>query len=187
MKRNSDRSHVTPQDTNSPQPSIGPSRSALFAAIRIGATLAAAGCVFAVIAAQQQPVATPPPVQQPSEVSTTISSNEPGALPRFAVPDFIALPGADGRQPDAEIVDAARTIGRVLWDDLNFEREFALIPRDVYNSIPAATSMADVPFDRWREINADGVIIGTVQKTPTGVRVEARLFNVRSQQSAFAR
>ena len=39
-----------------------------------------------------------------------------------------------------------------------------MIPRDVYASIPAATSFADVPFDRWRELNADGVVVGTVQK-----------------------
>ena len=80
------------------------------------------------------------------------------------MPDFIALPSATDAG-DAETVEAARTIARVLWDDLNFEREFALIPRDIYSTIPAATSMADVPFDRWRELNADGVIIGTVQKT----------------------
>ena len=77
-------------------------------------------------------------------------------------------------------------MGRALWDDLNFEHEFALIPRDVYASIPAATSLVDVPFDRWNEVNADGVIVGTVQKTETGVRVEARLYNVRSRQAAFS-
>ena len=69
----------------------------------------------------------------------------------------------------------------MLWDDLNFEREFALIPRDIYATIPRATSFDDVPFDRWRELNADGVIIGTVQKTGTGVSVEVRLFNVRTR------
>ena len=31
----------------------------------------------------------------------------------------------------------AKTIGQVLWDDLNFEREFYMIPRDTYSSIPA--------------------------------------------------
>jgi TolB protein len=141
--------------------------------------VAAAALVIA-SAQAQQPGQTPQP-QQPSEVSTTISSDQAGAAPRFAVPDFIAL------SRDAETVDAAQTIGRVLWDDLNFEREFALIPRDVAITIPAATSMADVPFDRWREVNADGVIVGTVQKTPLGVRVEVRLFNVRSQTAAFSR
>ena len=73
----------------------------------------------------QQPAAAAAPPQQPSEISTTISG-EGGAPPRFAVPDFIAL------STDAETVATAKTIGQVLWDDLNFEREFALIPRDIY-------------------------------------------------------
>ncbi len=97
------------------------------------------------------------------------------------MPDFIAL------SPDAETQAIAKTIGQVLWDDLNFEREFALIPRDVYATIPAAHGMNDVPFDRWRELNADGVIVGTVQKTGNGIRVEVRLFNVKTQQSAWGK
>ena len=123
-------------------------------------SIIAGALAIAVLAAwphAQQP-AQPPAPQQPSEVATTISG-EGGAAPRLAVPDFIAL------STDAETVATAKTIGQVLWDDLNFEREFALIPRDIYGSIPAATSFADVPFDRWRELNADGVIVGTVQKT----------------------
>lgn len=128
------------------------------------------------LGAQQTPAS-----QQPSDISTTISSDQVGTAPRFAVPDFIAL------SKDADTVEAAKTIARVLFDDLNFEHEFALIPRDIYASIPAPTSMGDVPLERWREVNADGVIIGTVQKTDTGVRVEARLFNVRSRQSVFGR
>jgi len=153
------------------------SRTALQAIALASALVMIAGAQ----AAQQQPPAAPPPSQQPSEISTTIVGAGGGALPRFAVPDFIALSN------DAETKDAAQTIGRVLWDDLNFEREFALIPRDVYASIPAATSLNDVPFDRWREVNADGVIVGTVQRTDAGIKVEVRVFNVSSRQSAFAR
>ena len=97
------------------------------------------------------------------------------------MPDFIAL------STDAETVAAAKTIAQVLWDDFNFEREFALIPRDVYATIPAAKSLEDVPFDRWRELNADGVIVGTIQKTGTGVHIEVRLFNVRARQSPFGK
>ena len=41
------------------------------------------------------------------------------------MPDFIAL--LDGRRR-RETVDVAKTIAQVLWDDLNFEREFALHP-----------------------------------------------------------
>jgi len=128
--------------------------------------------------ASQQP--PPPTPQQPSEIEVPISG-EAGAPPRLAVPDFIAL------TTDAETAAVARTIGQVLWDDLNFEREFAFIPRDTYASIPRATSFADVAFDRWRELNADGLIVGTVQKVGTTVKVEMRLFNVRTRLSAFAR
>jgi TolB protein len=127
----------------------------------------------------QQP-AQPPTSQQPSEITTTITG-EAGAAPRLAVPDFIAL------SPDAETVAIAKTIGQVLWDDLNYEHEFAFIPRDVYASIPKATSFADVPFDRWRELNADGLLVGTVQKAEGGLKVEVRLFNVRNRQSAFGK
>jgi TolB protein len=127
------------------------------------------------------PTTAPPPPPQPSEVRTTISSGDAGAPPRFAVPEFIAL------SKDAETIAAAKKIAEVLWDDLSFEREFALIPRDTYATIPAAKSMLDVPLERWRELNADGVIIGTVQKADNGARVEVRLFNVRSGQSAFGR
>jgi TolB protein len=89
--------------------------------------------------------------------------------------------------PDAETQTIAKMIGQVLWDDLNFEREFSLIPRDVYATIPAAHGMADVPLDRWRELNADGVIVGTVQKTGNGIRVEVRLFNLKTQQTAWGK
>ncbi|MBI3402729.1 MAG: PD40 domain-containing protein [Acidobacteria bacterium] len=130
----------------------------------------------------QQPPASqqPPTSQQPTDITTTITS-EGGSVPRLAIPDFIAI----GTDPDA--VAAAKALGQVLWDDLNFEHEFAFIPRDTYASIPRATSFADVPFDRWRELNADGLIIGTVQKTPTGLRIEMRLFNARTRQSAYGR
>jgi Tol biopolymer transport system component len=84
-------------------------------------------------------------------------------------------------------MDAAKVISQVLWDDLDFEREFSMIPRDTYRSIPPATSISEPPFDRWRELGADGVVIGVVQKTPTGVRVELRLYNVRARQQVFGR
>jgi TolB protein len=132
---------------------------------------------------QQPPASQQPPTpapQQPTEIGTTISG-ESGAPPRLAVPDFIAL------STDAETAAVAKTIGDVLWNDLNFEREFAFIPRDTYASIPRATSFADVPFDRWRELNADGVIVGTVQKVGAGFKVEMRLFNVRTRQAAYSR
>lgn len=141
--------------------------------------LATAGLVAAfglALAARPQ---TPPP-QQPTDLSTTISG-EPGTPPRFAVPPFIAL------SSDAETAAIARTIGDVLWDDLNFEREFAFIPRDVYATIPPAKSFDDVPFDRWRELNADGVVVGTVQKVGNGFQIQVRLFDVRTKRQVFGK
>src|SRR6187200_2103660 len=110
--------------------------------------LAAAGAVVILSAGgrQQPPPATPVAPQQPGEITTTISG-EGGSAPRLAVPSFIAL------TKDAETQAIAQTISHVLFDDFNFEREFALVPRDVYTSIPAATSLNDIPFARWRELN----------------------------------
>ena len=115
--------------------------------------------------------------QQP-EIELVIGGDG-GAPPRYAVPDFVAL------SPDA--AEAARTISQVLWDDLAFEREFYLIPRDTYSSVPAAPSAEQVPFASWRELGADAVFFGTVQRTGDTVRVQVRLFNVRTRQTVFAK
>src|SRR5262249_20785934 len=108
----------------------------------------------------QQPPPSPqqPPPSQPPEISTSIRIDAGAAPPRLAVPDFLA------GSSDSESTAVAKTIAEVLWDDLNFEREFSMIPRDTYASIPRATSLSDVPFDRWRELGADGLVIGVVQK-----------------------
>ncbi|MCX6539445.1 MAG: hypothetical protein NT151_11020 [Acidobacteria bacterium] len=136
-------------------------------------------------ASRLESLQTPPPQAQPPQQQSEIVlslSGEPGARPRYAVPDFIA------RTADAETADAARLLGAVLWDDLAFEREFYMVPRDTYRSIPAATSMQTVPFDRWRELGADALVMGSVEKTgPTTFRVEVRLLEVRSGRSAMAR
>ncbi len=142
---------------------------------------AAAGALgTAVLSARPGQAPQAPAPQQPSEITTTIIGG-PGAQPRLAVPDFIAL------SPDAETVAVAKQIAQVLFDDFAFEREFALIPRDTYATIPSARSFEDVPFDRWRELNADGVLIGTVQKTASGIHVEVRLFKMPALGSAFAK
>ena len=144
-------------------------------------TFLAAAAALALAAQDQQPPAAPPPrPQQPSEIVVTING-APGLPPRLAVPDFIALTS------DAETVAAAKTMGQVLWDDLNFEREFYLIPRDTYRTIPAATSPENVPLSQWKELGADGLIIGTVRKTAGGVAVQVRLIEVASGRSAFAK
>ncbi len=128
---------------------------------------------------------TPPPQSQPPQQQGEIVlslSGEPGARQKYAVPDFIA------RSADTETADAAKLLGAVLWDDLAFEREFYMVPRDTYRSIPPATSMQAIPFDRWKELGADALVMGSVERTgPTTFRVEVRLFEVKSGRQAMAR
>jgi TolB protein len=136
--------------------------------------LAAAAAVSFVAA----PAITARQAQQPAEVAVVISG-DPGTPPRYAVPDFVAL--------TPEAADIAKTMGQVLWDDLNFEREFYMVPRDTYASVPAARTPEQVPFAAWRELGADAVVFGTVQRTGNDVRIQVRLFNVRSRLSVFAK
>jgi len=139
--------------------------------VAIAAVLFVAGFVAA-----QQPAAPPTP-QQPSEIATRISGDS-GAPPHYAVPDFIAL------TPNATQI--AQMLAQVLWDDLNFEREFDMIPRDVYKSLPVARSMEQIPFGSWREVGADAVFFGTVAQKGNDIIVQVRLFNVRSRESVYA-
>ena len=129
--------------------------------------------------AQQPPQRDEP--SQPDAISLDIFDSI-GVQPRFAVPDCLAL------SPDEATAEAARTIAQVLWDDLEFEREFRMIARDIYRTIPVARSLVDLPFDRWQELGADGVISCTVEAmSDSSIEVRARLFSVRSRESAFGR
>ncbi len=118
-------------------------------------------------AARQQPPAAPAgeQTQQPSDVELRISGDG-GSAPHYAVPDFVAL--------NAEAADLGKMLGQVLWDDLAYEREFDMIPRDVYSSIPVARTAEQIPFDAWRELNADGVVFGTVQRTGKEIKIQIR-------------
>jgi len=62
-----------------------------------------------------------------------------------------------------------------------------MIPRDTYKSIPPAVSIGEVPFDRWRELGADGLVVGSIIKTGSTVRVDMRLYNVRGRAQIYAR
>jgi TolB protein len=118
--------------------------------------------------------------EQRDEINLVIGGDV-GRPPSFAVPDCLAL------TPDKATGTAAQRIAEVLWDDLDFEREFNMIPRDVYNTIPAARSIGDLAFDRWAELGADGVVSCSVRAlSATQLEITARLFSVRSQDNAFS-
>jgi TolB protein len=77
-------------------------------------------------------------------------------------------------------------LGQVLWDDLDFERDLYMIPRDTYKTIQVARTPEQIPFAAWREVNADGLVFGTVEQKGNDVVVRVRVFNVRTQQSVIA-
>ena len=130
-----------------------------------------------VLATAQTPLAQQ---QQPTELRFVITG-ESGAPPHYAVPAFIALTS------DKETADAARLITEVLWNDLAFEREYDMIPRDTYNTIAQTAATDTIAFDRWRELGADGVVVGTVKRTGNTFQIEMRLFNVRERAVALGR
>ena len=134
-----------------------------------------------VIASSQAPQPPTPTNQSPSEIGVTILGTDPGTPPRLAVPDFLAL------SSDRETQDIARTIGEVLWDDLNYEREYYMIPRDTYKSIPVAKAIGEPAFAEWQSLGADGLVVGSVQKAGNTVKVEMRLYRVTSRQQVYAR
>jgi TolB protein len=137
--------------------------------------------VFAAgIVAAQQPPQPAAQTQQPSEVVTRIDSGS-SAPPHYAVPDFLAL------TPDRETAEAARVMAEVLWDDLAFEREFDLIPRDTYKTVEQMPTADTIAFERWRELGADGVVKGAVRRSGNAFQVEMRLFNVRARAIALGR
>jgi len=140
--------------------------------IALTATLVIAGLVTA----QQAPQDPAAQTKQPDRVTARITG-EGSAPPHYAVPDFIAL------TPSAEAT--AKMLAQVLWDDLNFEREFDMIPRDIYKSIPAARTADRIPFTNWREVGADGVFFGTVEQKGNDIIVQVRLYNVRTQTQVF--
>jgi TolB protein len=144
--------------------------------------VAASGVAAAAILAAQAPPASPEsPAQTPETVVRTTIRGEAGAPPHYAVPDFIALTN------DKETADAAKLIAEVLFDDLAFEREFDMIPRDTYRTIEMTPTTETIAFDRWRELGADGVIKGSVKRTGNTFQVEMRLFNVRARAVALGR
>ena len=115
--------------------------------------------------AQQPPASQQPAPQQPTDVALVIRGDG-GARPRYAVPAFTAA------APD--VADVAKVIGPVLWDDLQFEREVDLIPRDTAATVPPARAADQVPFANWREIGADAVVFGLVQRSGGNVSVQVQ-------------
>lgn len=116
--------------------------------------------------------------QRPTEVAISIRG-ESGRLPRLAIPDFVVT-------GDAEARTAAKTIADVLWSDLEFEREFALVSREVSAKVtPAPVESLDYPL--WNEMGADYVMAGTATLAGQTLNVDVRIMSVEQRASGFGR
>ncbi len=91
----------------------------------------------------------------------------------FAIPQFIAENGG--------AADAAADITRVIAADLRGTGLFRQIPDSAHISTVADFNAA-VRYPDWQAINAQALIIGSVQETGGRLIVRFRLFDVFSQQ-----
>jgi TolB protein len=106
--------------------------------------------------------------------------NKPGYPPRLAVPPFVVLTA------DAETQQAAKTLTEVLFNDLAFEREFYLIDQATIAGIPSAQTIDALPFDRWTELKAEFVVLGSVQRSPKGgLEVAIRVISIPEKAQRF--
>jgi len=117
--------------------------------------------------------------QQQSEVALIIGDRI-GRQPTFAVPNCITT------QDSEDLASTGALIAKVLWDDLEFEREFRMMARDIYDSVPPARSLTNIALADWRALGADAVLNCTVTSAGENqIRVSARLFDTNAESSAF--
>jgi TolB protein len=128
---------------------------------------------------QQPPPATPPQSQQPTDVVVVVSGT--GGPPKLAIAPFVAL------SQDAETVAAAKTIGDVLYDDIDYEREYYMIKKDVLATAGRPAAPDNVDLAPWKEVNADGLIVGSVRKDGNNIVVQVKLIQVSSGKMAFGK
>jgi TolB protein len=144
----------------------------------------AACCALAstlIVSGQTTPPAQPPATTQQQDRVTVTITGTADAPARLAVPEFIPL------DQDPLTVKAAKTIGDVLFDDIAYEREFYMLPKDTLRTVPRPASADDVAIARWKELGADGVIVGTVRRSGDSFVVEARLIQIATGRMALGK
>jgi tol-pal system beta propeller repeat protein TolB len=75
---------------------------------------------------------------------------------------------------------AALTISDVVWDDLDFEQAFTMLPRAATVGLPSAASAETLAIDRWSALGVDAVMLGSV--TPDvggGLAVDVQVVGTR--------
>lgn len=119
------------------------------------------------------------PQAQEQSLSVTMI-NRPGAPPHIAVPPFVVLTA------DQTTQDASRTVTDVLSADLKFEREFDVMPAGSYTGVPSAQSIESLPYDRWAQLGADFVALGTIKAAAGGkFDIELRVVSIKERRQSY--
>src|SRR5262245_38411991 len=139
--------------------------------------------LFAAVAGALVALPAQPPAQPPNSQNQTvrIKTDVGGPPPKLAIVPFIAL------SQDAETVAAAKAISDVLFDDIEYEREFYLIRKDAIETIAKPTSIDTVALEPWKELNPDGLLVGTVRREGNGIVVQVKLIQVGTGRMAFGK
>ncbi|HVT46480.1 MAG TPA: hypothetical protein VHD57_01730 [Vicinamibacterales bacterium] len=111
---------------------------------------------------------------QSSQTDVTITLSNPAYHPKIGIPDFLINGG------DAELAAAAKTVADVLWNDIDFEREYYVIPRAETASIPVRPADS-LPYQQWTDIGADFVLVGSASRSGGDMAIELRLISVRGE------
>jgi TolB protein len=125
------------------------------------------------------PIYTMPEPQDQSIVVQMIG--KPGMPPQIAVPLFVVLTA------DATTQEAARTLTDVLSADLKFEREFDVMDAKSYAGIPSAQTIEDLPYERWAQLGADYIALGTVKSAGGKFDVELRVVSVKDRHESYGK
>ena len=95
---------------------------------------------------------------QRTQTDVTITLSNPAYHPKIGIPDFLINGG------DAELAAAAKTVADVLWNDIDFEREYYVIPRAETASIPVRPADS-LPYQQWTDIGAHFVLVGSASRS----------------------
>lgn len=143
--------------------------------------LVLAASVAAVVA---RPGDAPIPLDgAPQDQVTLVIRDSPAGQLKLAVQDFLL------GSSDPDLATAMKTVANVLWDDLDFEHEFYMIPRATTSVIPTADYGA-LPLDRWQAVGADYVLVGSATRSGADLSIDLRMMSVKGPtagQSSFSK
>jgi TolB protein len=112
--------------------------------------------------------------QQPQEFFLSLEGGGK-KNPRLGLPNFLLPAG------DADLGGAGKVLADVLWNDLDFEREFQMVPRKVSAGFAPAPAEA-LAAERWAEI-ADVVLVGSLSRNGDVLIVRVELVSVRPESA----